>query len=84
MGLNKQNSSPLIKRNRESTNGGAKRKASAGWKRQKTKQGKKRRKEKASVMIHFEDTAFDDAHVSVPHSLMSEGQKTERQTESKL
>lgn len=28
-----------------------------------------------SVMIHFEDTAFDDAHVSVPHNLMSEGQR---------
>lgn len=31
--------------------------------------------EKASVVIHFEDTAFYDAHVSVPHNLMSEGQR---------
>lgn len=40
--------------------------------------------ENASVVIHFEDTAFDDAHVSVPHNLVSEGQKAERQKESKL
>lgn len=41
-------------------------------------------KKTASVVIHFEDTAFDDAHVSVPHKLVSEGQKTERQKDSKL
>lgn len=28
--------------------------------------------EKASVMIHFEDAAFDDDHVSIPHNLMFE------------
>lgn len=41
-------------------------------------------KKNASVVIHFEDTAFDDAHVSVPHNLVSEGEKTERQKEGKL
>lgn len=28
-----------------------------------------------SVVVHFEDTAFDNTHVSVPHSLMSEREK---------
>lgn len=32
-------------------------------------------------MVHFEDTAFDDAHVSVPHNLVSEGQKKETEKE---
>lgn len=37
----------------------------------------------ASVVIHFEDTALDDAHVSVPHNLVSEGQK-QRQREHRV
>lgn len=45
------------------TEGGAKRKT-------RTSQ-----RENLSVVIHFEDTAFDDAHVSVPHNLMSAEQK---------
>lgn len=51
-----------------------------GRDRGKNKQGKKY----ASVVKHFEDTAFDDAHVSVPHNLVSAGQKTKRQKERKL
>lgn len=39
--------------------------------------GVRERRGTVSVVIHFEDTAFDDAHVSVPHNLVSEGQKTE-------
>lgn len=41
-------------------------------------------KKNPSVVIHFKDAAFDDAHVSVPHNLVSEGQKTERYKEGKL
>lgn len=41
-------------------------------------------KKNPSVVIHFKDAAFDDAHVSVPHNLVSEGQKTERHKEGKL
>lgn len=50
-----------------------------------TKRKKKWREERAGcqgnalVVIHFEDAAFDHAHVSVPHSLMSEGQRTSNQ-----
>lgn len=33
----------------------------------------------ALVVVHFEDAAFDDTHVSVPHNLVSEGRKRERQ-----
>lgn len=32
-------------------------------------------------MVHFEDAAFDDSHVSVPHNLVSEGQKREAERE---
>lgn len=32
-------------------------------------------------MIHFEDAALDDAHVSVPHNLVSEGQRREAERE---
>lgn len=64
--------------------GGAEITASAGGggrgDRGKNKQGKKY----ASVVKHFEDAAFDDAHVSVPHNLVSAGQKTKRQKERKL
>ena len=31
-----------------------------------------------SVVVHFEDTAFNDSHVSVPHNLISETQERER------
>ena len=63
--------------------GGAEITASVGWgggTGKKNKQGRK----SASVGKHFEDTAFDDAQVSVPHNLVSAGQKTKRQTDRKL
>lgn len=60
---------------RESANRRTKITASAGENQRKNraKRGASH-EEKASVVIHFEDTALDDAHVSVPHNLMSEGQ----------
>lgn len=34
----------------------------------------------SSVMVHFKDAAFDDAHVSIPHNLMPErGKNRKRQ-----
>lgn len=39
------------------------------------------RKKDALVVVHFEDAAFDDTHVSVPHNLVSEGQKRETERE---
>lgn len=32
-------------------------------------------KKNTSVVIHFKDAAFDDAHVSVPHTLVPAGGK---------
>lgn len=49
--------------------------AMIGWgERQSTKKY-------ALVVVHFEDTAFDDAHVSVPYHLVSEGHKRETERE---
>lgn len=31
-----------------------------------------------SVVIHFKDAAFDNAHVSVPHNLVPEGERNRR------
>lgn len=72
---------------RESTNRRAKITASAGGAdRKQTKGGEERREGSRqgnhSVVIHFEDTAFDDAHVSVPHNLMSAMQEKETQINS--
>lgn len=39
------------------------------------------KQQRYSVVVHFEDTAFDDAHVSVPHNLMSVVER-EAQTKS--
>lgn len=46
-----------------------------GWREGQT------RKKDALVVVHFEDAAFDDSHVSVPHNLVSEGRKREAERE---
>lgn len=58
----------------------------ADWFKRSTAEGQRRETKhkeilSALVVVHFEDTAFDDAHVSVPHNLVSEGQKRETERE---
>lgn len=37
-----------------------------------------------SVVIHFKDAAFDDAHVSVPHNLVSEEGEKKQETHKEV
>lgn len=68
----KGNLSGLMKENRESTTG--RRAVITAWVKaggQENKPGQEGEEEVTSVVVHFEDAALDDAHVAVPHGLVS-------------